>query len=208
MVELLERHGGFVDAGTAGYLGLTERLRQLFDDEAAGRLQEGIVPPGRTVADELLFSAAASGNVELVEMALEHLEWPRGDARWQGRLMQSFGCHPEAERQRYLTCFRMILHRSGVDLPSGLRRTLLHDVAGPGRARRRWEQRSASASQRSSWTPARSSMCATICSTARRSDGHAGGAVQSWSRFCWSVAQIQWRLMPSRGRRHWRGRKR
>ena len=130
MVELLERHGGFVDAGTAGYLGLTERLRQLFDDEAAGRLQEGIVPPGRTVAEELLFSAAASGNVELVEMALEHLEWPRGDARWQGRLMQSFGGHPEPERQRYLTCFRMILHRSGVELPSGLRRTLLHDVAG------------------------------------------------------------------------------
>ena len=26
MVELLERHGGFVDAGTAGYLGLAERL--------------------------------------------------------------------------------------------------------------------------------------------------------------------------------------
>ena len=130
MVELLERHGGFVDAGTAGYLGLAERLKQLFDDEAAGRLQEGVVPPGRTVAEELLFAAAASGNVELVEMALEHLEWPQGDARWQGRLMQSFGCHPEAERQRYLTCFRMILHRSGVDLPSGLRRTLLHDVAG------------------------------------------------------------------------------
>ena len=130
MVELLERHGGFVDAGTAGYLGLAERLKQLFDDEAAGRLQEGVVPPGRTVAEELLFAAAASGNVELVEMALEHLQWPQGDARWQGRLMQSFGCHSEAERQRYLTCFRMILHRSGVDLPSGLRRTLLHDVAG------------------------------------------------------------------------------
>ena len=47
MVELLERHGGFVDAGPAGYLGLTERLKRLFDDEAAGRLQEGIVPPGR-----------------------------------------------------------------------------------------------------------------------------------------------------------------
>jgi len=129
-VELLERHGGFVDAGTAGYLGLTERLKQLFDDEAAGGLQEGVVPPGRTVAEELLFAAAASGNVELVEMALEHLQWAQGDARWHWRLMQTFGCHPEPERQRYLTCFRMILYRSGVDLPSGLRRTLLHDVAG------------------------------------------------------------------------------
>ena len=44
--------------------------------------------------------------------------------------MQSFGYHPEAESQRYLTCFRLILQRSGVELPSGLRRTLLHDVAG------------------------------------------------------------------------------
>ena len=106
MVELLERHGGFVDAGTAGYLGLAERLRRLFEDEAAGRLQEGMVPPGGTVAEELLFSAAASGNVDLVRMALEHLDWPRGDARWQWRLMQPLGRHPESERDRYLTCFQ------------------------------------------------------------------------------------------------------
>ncbi len=129
MVELLERHGGFVDAGTAGYLGLTERVKRLFDDEAAGRLQEGLVSPGSTVAEELLFSAAAAGNVELVQMALEHLDWPRGDARWQWRLMQPLGRHPEPERDRYLTCFRMILERSGVDLPDRFGRTLLHDVA-------------------------------------------------------------------------------
>jgi ankyrin repeat protein len=129
MVELLERHGGFVDAGTAGYLGLAERLRRLFEDEAAGRLQDGVVPPGSTVAEELLFSAAASGNVDLVQMALGHLDWPRGDARWQGRLMQPFGRHSDADRDRYLTCFQMILERSGVDLPSPFGRTLLHDVA-------------------------------------------------------------------------------
>jgi hypothetical protein len=129
MVDLLERHGGFVDAATAGYLGLAERLRRLFADEAAGRLQEGVVPPGGTVAEGLLFSAAASGNVDLVQMALEHLDWPRGDARWQWNLMQPFGRHPEAERERYLTCFKMILERSGVDLPYRFGRTLLHDVA-------------------------------------------------------------------------------
>jgi hypothetical protein len=129
MVQLLERHGGFVDAGTAGYLGVTERSRQLLDDEAAGRLRKGMVPPGSTVAEELLFSAAASGNVDLVQMALEHLDWPRGDARWQWRLMQPLGHHPEADRERYLTCFSMILERSGVDLPPRFGRTLLHDVA-------------------------------------------------------------------------------
>jgi ankyrin repeat protein len=130
MVELLERHGGFVDAGTAGYLGLAERLRRMFEDEADGRLPEGLVSPGATVAEDLLFSAAASGKVDLVRMALEHLDLDRGDARWQGRLMQSFGRHPEAERARYLTCFQLILERSGVDLPNRFGQTLLHDVAG------------------------------------------------------------------------------
>ena len=129
MVELLERHGGFVDAGTAGYLGLTERLRQLFEDEVAGHLQAGVVPPGGTVGEELLYSAAATGSVDLVAMALEHLDWPRGDARWQGRLMQPLGRHPASERDRYLRCFQMILERSGVDLPHRFGRTLLHDVA-------------------------------------------------------------------------------
>lgn len=129
MVELLERHGGFVDAGTAGYLGLADRATALFDDETAGRLPDGVVPPGSTVAQELLFSAAASGNVDLVRMALAHLDWPRGDAQWQWRLMQPLGSHPAAERDRYLTCFTLILERSGVDLPYRCGRTLLHDVA-------------------------------------------------------------------------------
>ena len=130
MVEVLKRHGGFVDAGTAGYLGLVEQCRRLFDEEAAGRLQEGLVPPGRTVAEALLFNTSSSGNVELVQMALERLDWPRGDARWRSRLMQSFGRRSEAERDRHLTCFQMILERSGVDIPPRFGGTLLHDVAG------------------------------------------------------------------------------
>jgi ankyrin repeat protein len=129
MVELLERHGGYVDAGAAGYLGLADRLRRMFEDEAAGRLQAGMVPPGGTIADGLLFSAGATGNVELVQMALDRLEWPRGDARWRSGLMQSLGRQSEADRDRYLRCFHMILERSGVDLPCRSGRTLLHDVA-------------------------------------------------------------------------------
>jgi hypothetical protein len=38
------------------------------EDETAGRLQEALVSPGSTVAEELLLSAAASGNVGLVQM--------------------------------------------------------------------------------------------------------------------------------------------
>ena len=129
MVELLERHGGFVNAGTAGYLGLTERARRMLEDEAAGRLPAGMVSPGGRVAADLLTGAAATGNVDLVRMALAHLDWPRGDARWHSPLVQSLGRQPDSERNRYLRCFQMILERSGVDLPRNFGRTLLHDVA-------------------------------------------------------------------------------
>jgi ankyrin repeat protein len=129
MVALLERHGGFVDAGTAAHLGLVDRARHLLDDEAAGRLPDGAVPPDGGVAEELLFGAAAAGHVALVRMALDRLDWPAGDARWQWRLMQPLGRHAPADRDRYLACFRLILQRSGVDLPYRFGRTLLHDVA-------------------------------------------------------------------------------
>jgi len=128
-VQLLERHGGVVNATTAGYLGLADRARQLLEDEAAGRLAEGAVSPGGSVATALLESAADGGHVELVRMALDHLDWPQGDARWHGMLMRPFGRHAVSERDRYLACFRMILERSGVDVPGRSGRTLLHDVA-------------------------------------------------------------------------------
>jgi ankyrin repeat protein len=43
--------------------------------------------------------------------------------------MQSLGRQSDGDRDRYLRCFQMILERSGVDLPRGFGRTLLHDVA-------------------------------------------------------------------------------
>jgi ankyrin repeat protein len=128
-VHLLERHGGVVNATTAGYLGLADRATQLLEDEAAGRLAEGAVSPGGSVATALLESAADGGHVELVRMALDHVDWPPGDVRWQWMLMRPLGHHSASERDRYLACFRMILDRSGVDVPGRFGRTLLHDVA-------------------------------------------------------------------------------
>ena len=43
--------------------------------------------------------------------------------------MQSLGRQTDAVRHRYLRCFQLILERSGVDIPCGSGRTLLHDVA-------------------------------------------------------------------------------
>ena len=128
-VRLLEGHGGVVNATTAGYLGLADRATQLLEDEAAGRVDGEVVPPGGSVATALLESAADGGHVELVRMALDHIEWRPGDVRWHWMLMRPLGRHSASERDRYLACFRMILERSGADVPGRSGRTLLHDVA-------------------------------------------------------------------------------
>jgi len=129
MVQLLERHGGIVDAITAALLGLTDRVRQLLEDERTGRLDQRAVWPGSTVACAVLEFGADSGHVDLVRMALDQLDWPPGDARWYGMLRRPFGKPRDSDRERFIACFRMILERSGADVP-GPGRTLLHDVAG------------------------------------------------------------------------------
>jgi ankyrin repeat protein len=128
MVQQLEKYGGIVNATTAASLGLTDRVRQLFDDERAGRLPDDAVSRA-SVAEDVLEAAADNGHVDLVGMALDHLDWQAGDARWQGTLMRPFGKHESSDRERYVACFRMIINRSGTDLPWRFGRTSLHDVA-------------------------------------------------------------------------------
>jgi ankyrin repeat protein len=129
MMHLLEAHGGFHNAVFISYLGLIDRARQLFDDEAAGRLREGMVSPMNTVAESMFEGAADTGNVELLRLVLDHIDWPAGHERWQGMLMRVFGRHAPADRERFVTCFRMMLDRSGVDVAPRFGRTILHDVA-------------------------------------------------------------------------------
>ena len=129
MVQLLEKHGGIVNATTAAYLGLIDRVRQLFEDERAGRLPNDVISPSESLAYAVLHAATDGGHVDLVRMALDHLDWRPGDARWQGMLMRPFGKHEASDRERYLACFRMIMDRSGMDLPWRFGRTVLHDVA-------------------------------------------------------------------------------
>src|SRR5262245_44138867 len=100
MVQLLEKHGGMVNATTAAYLGLSDRVRRLGDGGKAGRLQPGAV--GRaTVADDVLEAANDGGHVDLVRMALDHIDWKSGDERWYGMLMRPFGKHDASDRERY-----------------------------------------------------------------------------------------------------------
>jgi ankyrin repeat protein len=128
MIALLESHGGVVTPTGAGYLGMLERARQLLEDEAAGLLPAGTVGPDG-VAAALLEGAADSGHVEIVRLAVDRLDWPRGDSRWTWLAMRPFGRHSTDTRDRFVECFRLIVDRSGGDLEARFGRTLLHDVA-------------------------------------------------------------------------------
>jgi ankyrin repeat protein len=130
MIALLERYGGFADVGVVAHFGLIDKARQMLADEAAGRLRPRSVDEGRTVAADLLVSGADGGQVEIVRLALEHLDWPPGDPRWHGNLMRPLGGHAENERDRYLTCFALMVERSGPNPPGAYGRSILHDVCG------------------------------------------------------------------------------
>jgi ankyrin repeat protein len=128
-VKLLEQHGGFLDAVSAGYACQTEAARRLLADEAAGRLREGAASPGKTVAEDLLWSAAGGGDPEIVRMALERIDWPREDARWLWPLWQAFTC--DGGIRRGLASFRQLLNRADPD-QSHAGRTMLHTVMARG----------------------------------------------------------------------------
>jgi ankyrin repeat protein len=130
MIALLGRYGGFADVGLIGSVGLIDQARQMLADEAAGRLRPRSVPEGDSVAACLLLSGAAGGHVEIVRLALEHLDWPKGHELWHGRLMQALGAHSEGDRDRYLKCFALMVERAGPDAPGAYGRTILHDVGG------------------------------------------------------------------------------
>jgi len=140
MVKLLERHGGVVYAANAGYYRDAELARRLLADEAAGRLREGTLGAGETVAEALLGSGATGGDPEIVRMALERIYWPLDDERWYRRLWDPlcFWNHmpgiptgnPELDRSTYHECFRLLLARCGPNLrPKRFGPTALHEVA-------------------------------------------------------------------------------
>jgi ankyrin repeat protein len=143
MVKLLERHGGVVYAANAGYYRDAELARRLFADEAAGRLREGTVDTGTTLAETLLGSGATGGDPEIVHMALARIDWPRNDPRWYWKLQDPLcfwnhmpgipTANPEFDRGTYLTCFRLVLERCDPNVrPERFGQTALHEVAAMG----------------------------------------------------------------------------
>ena len=139
MVELLRRHGGVVSADTAAIYRQTDLARQMLADEARGELPEGIVAPGKPVAEELLRFGASGGDQEIVRMALERIDWPRDDPRWFRSMTEPlyfwhhipwlYAGNRELDRGTYLPCFRRILERCDPNLIGSFGRTVLHEVA-------------------------------------------------------------------------------
>jgi ankyrin repeat protein len=124
MIELLERHGGVVDAATVGFHGLTERARHMLSDIAEAPIDDS----GQDVAAQLLGGAVSGGGSEIVRLALERINWARDDERWFSILEEPI------RRGGDLACFNIVLGCCDANIrgrgPFGL--SLLHSVAGSG----------------------------------------------------------------------------
>jgi hypothetical protein len=136
MIELLERYGGrAADAGLAALHRMTALAKKKFE-EAEDK---------RKTAQELVWSGACGGDLEIVRLALPFVDLPREDLKWFGALeaplrLWNHGpghwCHPEWDRSTYLECFKLILGRCDPNLrgrepdkgQSGF--TILHIVTG------------------------------------------------------------------------------
>lgn len=121
MIELMDRHGGYLDADLVGYLGAVDKARQMIEDEAAGRLRPEAIPymsEPRPIA-ELLISNGL-GNQEMLELVLPRITRPRDDPWWAYRLHEAWGCCE-------LAMLRMLLAHCDVALCAP---TELHEIAG------------------------------------------------------------------------------
>jgi len=140
VVDLLKRYGGVVGADIVGLYRETELAKQMLADASGdggragdggqgggGALPEGMVSPGRTVAEDLLDYGSCGGDPEIVRMALERIDWPRDDPQWFWMLGRSL--ESDSDGGSHLECFRQVLERSGPHMIGRFGRTTLHEVA-------------------------------------------------------------------------------
>jgi ankyrin repeat protein len=115
MIPLIEQYGGWIDPGSAGYARQTGIARKML----AGEIDPHLTPndfQGRTVAEQLLWGGASSLSVEIVRMALEHVDWPPDDPRWFWKLWRPVPGHEDynaKQQAECCECVRLILARCG-----------------------------------------------------------------------------------------------
>jgi len=115
LIALLEKYGGWIDPGSAGYARQTEIARKML----AGEIEVHLEPndfSGRTVAEQLLWGGASALCAEIVRMALEQVDWAPEDPRWFWMLWRPVPGHEDYNAQQQAECcecFQLILARCG-----------------------------------------------------------------------------------------------
>jgi ankyrin repeat protein len=126
MIDLMVEHGGWIDAGSVGYMRNVERARRMLQGEVDPHLESG------TVEEQILWSGASGRSAEIVRMALERIDWPRNDVRWFWMLWRPLPGHrdlTDAEQADSRATFRLILERCDPNLRSTESgQTMLHEV--------------------------------------------------------------------------------
>ncbi len=115
MIALIEQYGGWIGAGLAGDLGKTEIARKML----AGEIDPHLDTSGfsvHDVAEQLLYYAASSASVEIVRMALDHINWPPDDPRWFWMLFRPVDYYNPHQKVECLECFQLMLARCGPHL--------------------------------------------------------------------------------------------
>jgi len=126
MIDLMVQHGGWIDAGSVGYMRNVELARRMLQGEVDPHLESG------TVEEAILWGGASGRSAEIVRMALEGIDWPRDNPRWFWLLWRPLPGHrdlDEVEQADSRATFRLILDRCDPNLQapdSG--QTMLHEV--------------------------------------------------------------------------------
>jgi ankyrin repeat protein len=129
MIAVLERYGGRLTPTSVGILGLAAEAARMLEEDAAPRTADAGAAPMSTVAEDLLWGAIESPAPEIVRLALEHIDWPRDDPRWNRLLENGLYLNAGSNRPSHLEGFRLTLERSGPNVRSTLGTTVLHDIA-------------------------------------------------------------------------------
>jgi ankyrin repeat protein len=126
MIALIEQHGGWIAAGLAADLGKTEIARKMLAGEMDPHLDTNAFP-AQAVAEQLLYYAASSLSIDIVRMALDHIDWPPDDPRWFWMLFRPVDYYNGRQKVECLECFRLILARCGPHLRAAeLGQSMLH----------------------------------------------------------------------------------
>jgi ankyrin repeat protein len=131
MIDLLLKHGGWIDAASVGYVRQVEIARRMLAGDLDPHVELGTFS-GQTVAEQILWSGASGRSADIVRMALERIDWPRDDPRWFSMLWRPLPGHEDLNDAEQADCresFRLILARCDPNLQtreSG--QTMLHEV--------------------------------------------------------------------------------